>query len=195
MGYDMAALVSIFGTAMSASGDLIHMSIGQPPSADAAPLNTTLTMLAKPGGLDFTHDNFESDVSPTRLDKYETAGGDASNMSFPLFMQLYNRQAGVPEEKVNYSLAILNDHRAQRVQDSIRSNAYYFVSPFGGLLVNGITHNVIFQLFANRSAEHPEGRLDRDTLTSFFGVTRSVGGSMTYVGEGYVWMFIVLEQG
>ena len=69
-------------------------------------------------------------------------------------MDLYNRQSGVPGDQVNYNLSILADHRAQRVQDSIMQNPLFFLSPFDRLLLTGATHNFIFTLMTNRSAEH-----------------------------------------
>lgn len=102
-------------------------------------------------------------------------------MSLPLFMDLYNRQSGVPDDQVNYNLSILADHRAQRVQDSIMQNPLFFLSPFDGLLLTGVTHNFIFALMANPSAEYPGGRLDRDTLMSLLGATRDAySGALNY---------------
>ena len=61
-------------------------------------------------------------------------------------------------------------------------NPLFFLSPFDGLLLTGVIHNFIFALMANRSAEHPGGRLDRDTLIPFFGVTRDAySGAFNYV--------------
>ncbi|OCL08521.1 Cloroperoxidase [Glonium stellatum] len=185
LGNDMASLKAIYGTAISASGDLIHMSIGQAPSPAIAPLDLNVPETVVPGGLDFTHNSFESDASPTREDKYQSANGDASNMSLPLFIELYNRQSGIPDDQVNYSLSTLADHRAQRVQDSIMQDPLFFLSPFDGLLLTGFTYNIIFTLMANRSAEHAEGRLDRDTLMSFFGVTRDVYSSAFNYNRGW----------
>lgn len=136
LGNDIASLGAIYGTVIAASGNLIHMSIGQAPNSAVAPLDPKIPEMVVPGGLDTTHDSFKSDVSPTREDKYQSVNGDASNMSL-LFMDLYNRQSGVPDDQVNYNLSILADHRAQRVQDSIMQNPLFFLSPFDGLLLTG----------------------------------------------------------
>jgi hypothetical protein len=97
-------------------------------------------------------------------------------------MDLRNRQSNVPDDQVNYNLSILADHQIQRVQDSIMQNPLFFLSPFDGLLLTGVTHNFIFVLMANQSAEHPGGRLDRDTLMSPFGSTRDAySGALNYV--------------
>lgn len=98
-------------------------------------------------------------------------------MSLPLFMGLYNRQSGVPDDQASYNLSIPAGHQAQRVQDSIMQNPLFSLSPFDGLLLTGVIHNFIFALMANRSAENPGGRLDRDTLMPFFGVTRDAYSS------------------
>jgi hypothetical protein len=71
LGNDIAYLGAIYGTTISASGDLIHMSIGQAPNSAVTPLDPKIPEMVVPGGLDITHDSFESDVSPIREDKYQ----------------------------------------------------------------------------------------------------------------------------
>lgn len=73
-------------------------------------------------------------------------------------MDLYNRQSGIPDDQVNYNLAILADHRAQRVHDSIMQNALFFLSPFDGLLLTGVTYNFIFTLMAKSECRAPRGQ-------------------------------------
>ncbi|OCK98558.1 uncharacterized protein K441DRAFT_736124, partial [Cenococcum geophilum 1.58] len=154
IGNDIASLGAVYGTVISVSGDLIHMSIGQAPNSAVAPLDPKIPEMVVPGGLDIMHDSFESDVSPTREDKYRRC----LNMSLPPFMDLYNRQSGIPDDQVNYNLAILADHRAQRVHDSIMQNALFFLSPFDGLLLTGVTYNFIFTLMAKSECRAPRGQ-------------------------------------
>ncbi|KAF2810894.1 Cloroperoxidase [Mytilinidion resinicola] len=170
LGYDLAHLASIYGTAMSVSTDLYHMSIGGPAPRGSTPADADVTLLVNPGGLSTTHVAFEHDSSVTRIDKYIAPDGDASTMSLDLFKKLYYRQQGLPADQVDYNLAILNDHRMQRTFDSLHQNPNFFLSPFAGLMHVGATHALIWQCFANRSAEYPEGRLNRETLLSFYGV-------------------------
>lgn len=84
------------------------------------------------------------------------------------FALLYEKQHGIPDSKVNYSLPIIGDMRAERVNQSISHNKDMFLSPFGGLIVHTAAHTFIFQLFANRTQEHPEGIMDRVGLKSFY---------------------------
>lgn len=71
LGNDIASLGAVYGTVISVSGDLIHMSIGQAPNSAVAPLDPKIPEIVVPDGLDIMHDSFESDVSPTREDKYQ----------------------------------------------------------------------------------------------------------------------------
>ena len=71
LGNDIASLGAIYGAVISASGDLIHMSIGQALNPAVAPLDPKIPEVVVPGGLGITHNSFESDVSPTREDKYQ----------------------------------------------------------------------------------------------------------------------------
>jgi hypothetical protein len=184
MGYDLANLAAIYGTAVSASADLVHMSIGGPPPPGVAPIDPNVPLLVNPGGLDTTHNAFEHDASATRVDKYIADNGDASVMSLDLFKELYYSLHDVPYEEVDYNLKVMNDHRLKRAVDSVDQNPNFFLSPFGGLMHTGATHSLAWQLFANRSTEHPEGRLDRETLLSFYAVERS----HSYAGEHLIYV-------
>jgi len=103
--------------------------------------------------------------------KHSDSITDVQQARIENFALLYEKQDGVCPGSENYSLPILGDHRAERLQQSIANNPDLFLSPFGGLLVSGAAHSFIFQLFANRSAEHPEGLLNRETLTNAFGIS------------------------
>ena len=70
LGNNIASLGAIYGTVISASSDLIHMSIGQAPNSAVAPSDPKIPEIVVPSGLNITHDSFESSVSPTREDKY-----------------------------------------------------------------------------------------------------------------------------
>ncbi|KAF2491850.1 Cloroperoxidase [Lophium mytilinum] len=183
LGYDLAHLAAIYGTAMSVSTDLSHMSIGGPAPLGSTPANSSVILLVNPGGLDTTHAAFEHDCSATRIDKYIADNGDASTMSLDLFKDLYYRQQGLPDEQVDYNLAIMNDHRMQRTIDSENQNPNFFISPFAGLMHIGASHGLVWQCFSNHSAKYPEGRLDRETLMSFYGVERS----HEFVGEHLIY--------
>ncbi|ORY10253.1 Chloroperoxidase [Clohesyomyces aquaticus] len=185
MGRDLATLAALYGVAVSVSPDLAHMSIGESIRTGEIPCANGVSLKIKPQGLNFAHTSFEADASPTRYDKYQPESkGDANNLATPVFQQLLNRQANVPSEKINFDLNILADHRLQRNIDSVKQNPKFFLQPFGGF-INGNTHAVIFQLFANRSAKFPEGRLDNDTLKSFYAVQQGPGGGLLKYYPGW----------
>lgn len=99
IGNDIASLGAVYGTVISVSGDLIHMSIGQAPNSAVAPLDPKIPEMVVPGGLDIMHDSFESDVSPTREDKYRSVHGDASICPFLLSWTCTIARAAFPTIK------------------------------------------------------------------------------------------------
>lgn len=68
-------------------------------------------------------------------------------------------------------LGVLTNYRATRFQDSISNNPYFFNAPFSGVVASPAAWSFIYRFMANKSAEHPEGILDGETLKSFFAVT------------------------
>jgi hypothetical protein len=91
---------------------------------------------------------------------------DVQQARIPFFAQLYEKLDGCPDEEANYDLTVLGEARAERLNQSIANNPDMFLSPFGGIIVQGAAHSFVFQLFANRTAEHPNGILNRETLKS-----------------------------
>ncbi|KAF2878587.1 Chloroperoxidase [Massariosphaeria phaeospora] len=170
LSVDQASLAAIYSTAFAVSPDLNHISIGAPLGNEVPPADG-VQLKIPPQGLNFPHVGLEFDASPTRLDKHQPgSGGKNYDLSLPLLRQLLSLQKGVPNEKVNFDLNVLADHRYQRHLDSVAKNPLFFQQPFTGLFLNGNKYALIPRLFANHSAEHPEGRLDRKTLLSFYGV-------------------------
>ena len=43
--------------------------------------------------------------------------------------------------------------------------------PFSGNVVTFAAYTFIYRFMSNKSAEYPEGRLDKETLKSFFSIT------------------------
>jgi hypothetical protein len=182
MSFEQASLAAIYTIPFTVSYDLNHISIGEAISGVVPPTNG-IVLKIPPQGLNFAHTSVEVDASPTRLDKYQpNSQGNNFDLKIPLFQQLLDLQKGVPDDKVNSSLAVLADHRTKRLRDGQAINPQFFLQPFGGLFMNGNKYALIPQLFANRSAAHPQGRLDRKTLMSFFGVSFQDGnsGSLKY---------------
>ncbi|KAF2688487.1 Cloroperoxidase, partial [Lentithecium fluviatile CBS 122367] len=176
MSEDQASLAAYYSTAFAASPDLNHISIGAALNGEVAP-DPNVRLRIPPQGLNFPHTGLEHDASATRLDKYQTEGkddrnGNSHDLSLPLFEQLLDRQKKIAGHKVNYNIKILADHRLQRHKDSASKDSLFFLQPFGGLFLNGNKYALIYRAFANHSVDHPMGRLDRNTLMSFFGVEK-----------------------
>ncbi|KAJ3858652.1 hypothetical protein EV359DRAFT_87413 [Lentinula novae-zelandiae] len=160
MGLDVATFLSAYGTAVD--GDIVSLSfsIGQGQS----------TILGPEDGLTGSHNNYETDVSPTRGDLYEY--GDNYDVQLSQFVQLYDLQSSVSDPtQVNYDIPLLTSFRVTRFQQSIDNNPYFFNAAFSGLAVQPAAYQFTFRLMANKSEEFPEGRLDRDTLKSFFAIS------------------------
>lgn len=68
-------------------------------------------------------------------------------------------------------LDVLERYRVQRFDQSIAENPYFFFAPFTGVAVSSAAYLFIYRFMGNKSAEHPDGLLDGETLKSFFAVT------------------------
>ena len=168
MGIDLATFLSVYGAVMD--GDLTSWSIGGPPPS----LGSLLPgLLSQPRGISFSHNKYESDVSPTRGDLYQY--GNDYLLQLPQFEALYAKQSNVPDAQANYDLDILTAFRAERFQQSIDQNPYFFNGPFSGVAVQPAAYTFIYRFMANKSAEHPDGVLNKDILKSFFSITGDEG--------------------
>jgi hypothetical protein len=96
---------------------------------------------------------------------------DVQDVRLDQFATLYEKLDGIHDDEANWNLKVLGQARAERLKQSIAHNSDMFLSPFGGLIVQGAAHSFIYQLFANRSAEHPDGFMNRNTLKSVFAVS------------------------
>ncbi|KAK1230006.1 hypothetical protein PQX77_006917 [Marasmius sp. AFHP31] len=161
MGLDLGTFLSIFGSLTS--GDIATFSIGGPPPSSLLP-----PLLGHPLGLSGSHNKYETDVSPTRGDLYQT--GDNTRLNMTRFKALHDKQIGLLDSQVNYNVSLLNQFRYERFQESIHTNPYFFNGAFSGVGVQPAAFLFIQRFMANRSTEHPEGILNRNTLKSFFGV-------------------------
>lgn len=166
MGVDLATFLSVYGAVMD--GDLTSWSIGGPSGA------TSLTgLLSQPRGISFSHNKYETDGSPTRGDLYQY--GNAYELQLTQFKDLYNTQQGVSDADANYDLSVLTPFRAARIAQSKANNPYFFSAPFAGVVVQPAAYTFIYRFMGNKSAEHPEGQLNRDVLKSFFAITGDEG--------------------
>ena len=157
MGYDLGAFLAVFGAAED--GNLLSWSIGGPAG------------LLGGNGLIGSHNKYESDVSPTRPDLYEY--GNNYQIVMSQWEALYAKQSGLSNDESNYNLAVLQEYRSERFDQSIMNNPYFFNALFSGVGVQPAAYTFIYRFMANKSAEHPEGQLTQDVLKSFFGITEN----------------------
>jgi hypothetical protein len=171
MGRDLGGFLAILGVALDGDALTQSWSIG---GANPA--------LLVGNGLIGSHNKYEADVSPTRPDLYEYGNNWKVEMS--QWKDLYSLQAGKSNADANYNLQVLQKFRSDRFDQSIQNNPYFFNGPFSGVAVQPAAYTFIYRFMANKSAEHPDGRLDKETLKSFFGMTENSDGSFSG-GAGY----------
>lgn len=174
MGLDLATFLSTYGAVMD--GDLTSWSIGGAPGTNLLP-----GLLSPSGGISNSHNKYETDGSPTRGDLYEY--GNDYLVQLSQFKALYAKQANVDNDSANYDLDILNAFRAERIAQSKLNNPYFFSAPVSGIAVQPAAYTFIYRFMANKSAEYPEGILNKEVLKSFFAITGE-GNDMTYT-PGY----------
>nr|ANZ54407.1 heme-thiolate peroxidase HTP3 [Leptoxyphium fumago] len=117
-------------------------------------------------GIGGSHNNYETDSSPTRGDLNQY--GSSVNLVKSQFDALFKLQPDA--ETANYNLEVLRDFRKTRFQESIDKNPYYAYLPISGILVSQAAFTFIYRFMANKSAEYPEGILNQQTLKSFFSI-------------------------
>ncbi|EOD52616.1 putative oxidase protein [Neofusicoccum parvum UCRNP2] len=185
MDYGVAEYLTLLGMASSGSVDMWTLSIGgHHPRTDE---NVTFAVKVPTRGLSGTHIVFETDASPTRSDLYDARSVDHPDdvhMNIEFFKQLFDRQAGIADEDVDFSLEVVAEHKFARTIDSVENNPDMFLSPANAAMGSMAAHLFISSFMSNHSAEHPEGRLDRQTLKSFFGVTEDEELGLSYNSGG-----------
>ncbi len=122
-------------------------------------LNNLLGLLGKPEGLDRSHNFIESDSSPTRDDLYVT--GNAWTMNLSRFEEMYEF---VPADQ-SISKDDMASYAAQRFQESVETNEYFYYGPFTGMIARNAGYLFAVNLFANYSSGNAlEGELSGSTL-------------------------------
>ena len=163
MGLDLATFLAVYGAVFD--GDLKSWSIGGPPGGGSG----SNSLLSQGQGISYSHNKYESDASPTRGDLY--LDGDAYKLKLNQFKQLYAYQSSVSNDQANYDLNILTDFRSKRFAASKANNPYFYNGAFTGVAVQPAAYTFIYRFMANKSAEHPEGVLNKDVLKSFFAIS------------------------
>ncbi|KAJ7763701.1 hypothetical protein B0H16DRAFT_454606 [Mycena metata] len=176
MGISASAAAGVLGLF---GGNLLDptlpISIGEPPN------NVGLTgilggILAPPSGLTNTHNQFEGDASLTRCDLY-TISNDSHTLQPKYLQPLLDLYAA--DSNITNSVALVSKHHANRIANSIANNGLFFFGPVQ-MIVGAFTALQAPSLFANYSAEHPEGIMSVEGLMSIYGATRSPDGMLTW---------------
>ncbi|KAJ7863621.1 Chloroperoxidase [Mycena olivaceomarginata] len=143
-----------------------EFSIGGPPGGILGGI------LGAPTGLSGTHNQFESDSSPTRCDLYEC--GDNYSLQPDAFQGLLDIIEQNPDPSRN--LDIIIQHRVARLQHSKANNPYFFYGPIE-MLVSNLAAVLIGGAMTNHSAADPDGFFfSVDGLSSLYGVSRGPDG-------------------
>ena len=71
----------------------------------------------------------------------------------------------------NYNLEVMRSFRASRFQQSVSQNPYFYYGPFDGVQVSQAAFTFIYRFMSNKSAEYPEGVLNKDVLKSFMSIS------------------------
>ncbi|MCJ1451366.1 hypothetical protein MMC28_001702 [Mycoblastus sanguinarius] len=175
MALDLGTFLATYGTLFD--GDAVSLtpgySIGGPTASEA--ILGGLGILGTPTGLSGSHNNYESDASPTRGDLYVV--GNDYLLQVDQFQQYYDAlpdNMAAPEQ-----YEALLPFRQARFNDSIANNPYFFYPQFAGVLVSPAGYAFPPAMMSNKSAEYPEGYLDKASFMSFFAITGE-SGSFTY---------------
>jgi hypothetical protein len=148
MAKDLASFLSIYGASVNGNG--IGWSIGGIPRT----------------GISGSHNNYETDSSPLRSDLNQY--GSNRRIIIDQFTRLYNLQPDAAT--ANYNLEVLRKFRGTRFSESVNKNPYFFYGPFTGIQVSQAAHTFIYRFMANKSAEYPEGILNKEVLKAFMAI-------------------------
>lgn len=163
MGLDLATFLAVYGAVVS--GDGTSWSIGGPPLSTSGLLPPNL--LSPPQGISNSHNKYETDASPTRGDLYQY--GNDYLLRLDQFKALFAKQSDAAT--ANYDIPVLTAFRAERFQQSISQNPYFFNGPVSGIAVQPAAYTFIYRFFANHTSAHPDGVLNQEVLKSFFAIT------------------------
>lgn len=114
-----------------------------------------------------SHNNYETDSSPLKSDLSQY--GSNTKLVMSQFFSLYNRQPDA--STANYNLEVLRDFRKERYYESIAKNPNFAYLPFSGIEVSQAAFTFIYRFMANKSAENPEGVLNKEVLKSFMSIS------------------------
>lgn len=148
MGRDLGGFLAVYGAVVDGTGS--GWSIGGVPHT----------------GILGSHNNYETDSSPLKSDLNQY--GSNGRLIMSQFKSLYNRQPNAAT--ANYNLEVLRDFRGERFKESVAKNPYFAYLPFGGIEVSQAAFTFIYRFMSNKSAENPEGVLNKNVLKSFMSI-------------------------
>lgn len=118
-------------------------------------------------GIGGSHHDYEADSSPLKSDLNQYGSNERLIMS--QFKTLYDMQ---PDPKTaNYNLEVMRAFRGKRFQESVSKNPYFFYGPFDGIEVSQAAFTFIYRFMSNKSAENPEGVLNKADLKSWMAIS------------------------
>ncbi|KAJ7824560.1 hypothetical protein B0H13DRAFT_1919084 [Mycena leptocephala] len=130
-----------------------------------------------PPGLSGTHNQFESDSSPTRCNYYQ-CNGDNHNAKPEYFQDIVDILATKPAP--SQKMEVIFQHRVRRFDQSVQEDAYFWYGPLE-MVVSCVVHFIIPRVMSNYSNEHPDGLLSPDVLKSIYGMHSDPDGNLQYI--------------
>ncbi|KAK5112890.1 hypothetical protein LTR85_011117 [Meristemomyces frigidus] len=149
MAFDLGGFLAFFGAIVD--GDGAGWSIDGGPHV----------------GIGGSHNDYDSDSSPFMSDLNQY--GSNKELVISQFKTFYDMQPDAAT--ANYNLDVLTAFSGKRYTESINKNPYFFYGPFPGILVSQAAFTFKYRFMANKSAEYPEGILNKDVLKSFSSVS------------------------
>ncbi|KAI9725488.1 MAG: hypothetical protein M1828_003159 [Chrysothrix sp. TS-e1954] len=149
MAQDLAGFLAVYGAVVD--GDGTSWSIGGVPHT----------------GILGSHNDYEADSSPLKSDLNQY--GSNGRLIMSQFQTLYNMQPDAAT--ANYNLEVMRAFRGKRFTESIDKNPYFVYAPFTGIEVSQAAFTFIYRFMSNKSAENPEGVLNKHTLKSFMSIS------------------------
>ncbi|KAF2769284.1 Cloroperoxidase [Teratosphaeria nubilosa] len=180
MGIDVTLVLAVMGVVFSGNPLSLDpsFSIGGNNARVQNALGNLLGLLNSPEGLDHSHNIIEADSSPTRDDLYVT--NNAWTMNITRFREWHD----MADANGVISFDTTAKFAAKRFNDSVATNPYFYYGPFTGLAARNAGYMFAARVLANHTNDGNTAVMTQETLKSFWAVTTSDDGSLTYT-EGH----------
>lgn len=181
--YDLALALNAYAVVFNGNILDLSWSIGGPAASKGLGKLSEL-VFGTPSGIN-AHNVYEGDASIVRRDYYAPgANRDNVNVHLPYFQDLLDlgNNDQTPGKDI-YNAELMLQHKANRWNESVSTNPYFFNSAFGGLVVTTAAERFVAEFAANNTAdENGYNRiyLDEPNLLAFFSVKRNKDNSLTY---------------